>query len=170
MKIFFYKKRVLIFLMTVLQTAIFAQNKLDTLAIQNIMNEEIVAWNKGDAETYSKHFAEDGTFTNILGIFFTGHKAFLERHEQIFKGVFNKTTLEQEITSLKFIRTDVAIVETLTWISGFSKAGPPPGTHLDDKGRLYTRLLQVIFKEGTGWKIVTYHNIDVKPVGKTIKP
>ncbi len=170
MKLYFYKQWLLFSLTTLLQTAIFAQSTLDTLTIQNIMNEEVIAWNKGDAETYSKHFAEDGTFTNILGIFFTGHKAFLERHEQIFKGVFNKTILEQEITSLKFIRPDVAIVETLTWISGFSIAGPPAGTHLDDKGRLKTRLLQVMLKEDANWKIVTYHNIDVKPIGKAIKP
>jgi uncharacterized protein (TIGR02246 family) len=163
MKLFFLKKGILIFLTTLLPTAIFAQSKLDTLAIENIMQEEVEAWNKGDAETYSKHFAENGTFTNILGLFFTGHKAFLERHKQIFKGVFNKTILEQKTVSLRFIRTDVVIVETLTWILGFSKLGPPPGTHLDDKGRLYTRLLQVMVKEETDWKIVTYHNIDVKP-------
>ena len=151
-----------IFALTFLQTVLFAQSKLDTLAIQNMLQEEKNAWNNGDADTYSKHFAENGTFTNILGIFFTGRKAFHDRHEQIFKGIFNKTVLEQDITSLRFVRPDVAIVETLTWISEFSKLGPPKGTYLDDKGRLYTRLLQVMVKEEADWKIVTYHNIDVK--------
>jgi hypothetical protein len=33
----------------------------------------------------------------------------------------------------------------------------------DDKGRLRTRLLQVIVKDGGEWKIVAYHNTDVKP-------
>jgi ketosteroid isomerase-like protein len=47
--------------------------------------------------------------------------------------------------------------------SGFSKAGAPPGTQVDANGRLRTRLLQVLKKDGGEWKIVVYHNVDVKP-------
>ena len=138
-----------------------AQNKLDTTNIQSILDEEANAWNKGDAETYSKHFAEEGTFTNVLGMFFIGHKLFLERHDQIFKGVFNKTTLEQKIVSCKFVRPDVAVVETITAISGLTK-GPPAGTYMDSTGHFYTRLLQVFVKKGDDWSIVSYHNVDLK--------
>ena len=143
-------------------TIVCAQSISDTTAIQNILQEEIISWNKGDAETYSRHFAADGTFTNILGLFFTGHKEFLVGHEQIFKGVFIGTELKQNVVSLKFVHPDVAIVETLTWISGFSKDGPPKGTNLDEKGRLRTRLLQVMVRNGDGWKIAVYHNVDIK--------
>ena len=140
-----------------------AQDKADTIAIQNIIQEENDSWNKGDAKDYSKHFAKDGTFTNILGVFFTGNEEFKLRHEQIFKGVFKGTELTQIIVSLRFVHHDVAIVETLTLINGFSKDGPPKGAYLDEKGRLRTRLLQVIVKEGNEWKIAVYHNVDIKP-------
>ena len=163
MKIFFLPKLAAILVMMQFTTIIRAQSISDTTAIQNILREEIVSWNNGDAETYSKHFATDGTFTNILGIFFTGYKEFLVRHEQIFKGVFKGTALRQNIVSLKFVRQNVAVVETLTWISGFSKDGPPKGTYLDEKGRLRTRLLQVMVRNSDGWKIVVYHNVDIKP-------
>ncbi len=140
-----------------------AQSKPDEAAIRSILQEEVTAWNKGDAQTYSQHFAQDGTFTNILGMFFTGHQAFLDRHEEIFKGMFRGTVLTQDIVSLKFVRPDTAVVETLTWISGFSPSGPPPGTHTDAKGRLRTRLLQLMVKDSDEWKIAVYHNVDVKP-------
>jgi uncharacterized protein (TIGR02246 family) len=140
-----------------------AQSKPDESAIRNILQEEVTAWNNGDAETYSRRFADTGTFTNILGMFFTGHKAFLDRHQEIFKGMFQGTVLQQEIASIQFIHSDVAIVETITWVSGFPKSGPPPGTHVDSKGRLRTRLLQVMEKHGQQWKIQTYHNVDIKP-------
>jgi uncharacterized protein (TIGR02246 family) len=139
-------------------------------AIQSIIQEETTTWNKGDAEGYSRHFAEEGTFTNVLGMFFTGHQKFLDRHAEIFKGPFRGTTARQEVASIRFIRRDVAIVETLTWISGFSEGGPPPNIHLDAKGRLRTRLLQVFVKTGKDWKIVTYHNVDVKPTTTTPEP
>lgn len=139
-----------------------AQNSPDTSAILSIIQEETISWNKGDAATYSRHFAEDGTFTNILGMFSIGHKIFLEKHDQIFKTVFLGTELKQEVVSLKFVRTDVAIVETIGWVSGF-KNGPAKGTYLDDKGRLRVRLLQVMAKKGDDWKIMAYHNVDIKP-------
>jgi uncharacterized protein (TIGR02246 family) len=143
--------------------AIRAQNNPDETAIRQILDSEVTTWNKGDTDGYSSHFAADGTFTNIRGMFFTGHQEFRDRHDAIFKGEFRGTTLKQEIVSLRFIRPDVAIAETLTWVSGFSKAGPPSGTQLDANGQLRTRLLQVLKKDASEWKIVVYHNVDVKP-------
>ncbi len=140
-----------------------AQDIKDTIAIRNILQEETDSWNKGDAVGYSKYFAENGTFTNILGSFFIGNETFKVKHEQIFKGIFNGTEMSQKIVSLIFVRQDVAILETLTLINGFSKDGPPKGVNLDEKGRLITRLLQVIVKDGIEWKIVSYHNVDIKP-------
>ena len=111
-----------------------AQNNPDETAIRQILDSEVTTWNKGDTDGYSRHFAADGTFTNIRGMFFTGHQAFRDRHEAIFKNEFRGTSLKQEIVSLRFIGPDVAIAETLTWVSGFPNAEPPPGTQVDAKG------------------------------------
>ena len=137
-----------------------AQNGADEDAIRDILKEEVAAWNKGDADAYSRHFAEDGTFTNLPGMFFQGREAFRERHEQIFYGAYRGSTKQSDIVSLKFVRPDVAIVESLQTISGFQKL--LPGTSADAKGRLRTRLLQVLVKDGGAWKIAAYHNVDVK--------
>ncbi|PSR51864.1 hypothetical protein AHMF7605_29325 [Adhaeribacter arboris] len=138
-------------------------NSSDKDTIQSIIQQETEDWNKGDAKGYSRCFASDGTFTNILGMFFTGKEEFEKRHQQIFAGIFRGTAMKQNIISLKFVRPDVALVETLTWTSGFSKAGLPPGMHPDTKGRLRTRLLQVMVKEKGRWKVVSYHNVEVNP-------
>ena len=121
----------------------------------------MAAWNKGDAEAYSQSFATDGTFTNILGMFYTGHEGFRDRHDQIFKGVYRGTTQQEDVVSIKFWRPDVAVVGTLPTISGVQKF--LPGTAPDAKGRLRTRLLQVVVKDKGEWKVVAYHNVDVKP-------
>src|SRR6202162_1849206 len=132
----------------------------DEIVIRNIIQEEITAWNAGDAAAYARHFAADGTFTNVRGQFFTGRQAVIDRHDYVFKGQFHGSTLKQDIVSLKFVRPDVAVVEVLTSVTGIQKLSP--GTSTDDKGRLRTRLLQVIVKDGSEWKIVAYHNVDVK--------
>ena len=79
----------------------------------------------------------------------------------IFENIFRNTTLHQDVVSLKLIRPDIAVIETLTAVAGIAQG--PPGVARDDKGRLRTRLLQVLAKEKGVWKIVSYHNVDVKP-------
>ena len=144
-------------------SATLAQTASDETAIRSIVQDEIAAWNKGDAVAYSRHFAADGTFTNIIGQFFTGYEAFLKQHQVIFEGRFKQTTLQQDIVSLKFVRPDVAVVEVLTSVTGVVAGQLAPGTSGDPKGRLRTRLLQVVVKQGEEWKVVAYHNVDVKP-------
>ena len=75
----------------------------DEITIRNLIDDEVAAWNRGDAAAYSHPFAIDGTFTNIRGQFFTGHEAFLKQHEVIFQGIFKNTILQQDIVSLKCI-------------------------------------------------------------------
>ncbi len=108
----------------------------------------------------ARHFAVDGTFTNILGMFLKGREAFRERHEEILNGAYRGSTKQSDVVSIKFVRPDVAVVETLQTITGLQKL--LPGTSADTKGRLQTRLLQVLVKEGGEWKIAAFHNVDVK--------
>lgn len=146
-----------------------AQSKPDDDAIRKMLDDETVTWNQGDTDGYSKHFAADGTFTNVMGMFFTGHQAFRDRHEIIFKGPFRGTTLQLKVVSLRFLTSGLAVCETLTWVSGF-KNGVLPGLHLDSKGRLRTRLLQVMAKRSGEWQIVVYHNVDIKPDVESPEP
>jgi uncharacterized protein (TIGR02246 family) len=115
------------------------QTSPDEAAVRNIVREEITAWNSGDAAAYSRHFAADGTFTNIRGEFFIGCEPFIQKHDNLFKGPFHGSSLKQDIVSLKFVRPDVAVVEVLTSVTGIPKLFP--GTNTDDKGRLRTRVI-----------------------------
>ena len=145
-----------------------AQSKPDTDSIRKILDDEISTWNQGDANGYAKHFAGDGTFTNVRGMFFTGQQAFRDRHEVIFKGPMQGTKLQIQVVSLRFLKPDVAICESLSWVSDFKS--PPPNLYLDAKGRLRTRLLQVLEKRSGEWQIVVYHNIDMKPDADAPEP
>jgi uncharacterized protein (TIGR02246 family) len=138
-----------------------AQSRKDTAAIRNIVEDETTAWNKGDAVAYARHFAADGTFTNILGAFYKGHDTFAAEHGQIFKTIFLGSTIQQDIVSLQFAAPDVAVVEVLTAVTG-AKIPSARADSLDAKGRLRTRLLQVAVRRGGKWEIVAYHNVEVR--------
>jgi hypothetical protein len=77
----------------------------------------------------------------------------------LFNGPYHGSTLHQDVVSVQFVRPDVAVVEVLTSVTGIQKLFP--GTNTDKKGRLRTRLLQVLVKNGGEWKITDYHT-DIK--------
>ena len=132
----------------------------DEAQIRAIVEEQVTAWNVGDAVGFSKSFAEDGSFTNIRGTVFYGHKAFEDRHREIFTGFFKASHLAMSITRIRFVRPDVAIVDLETELSNLT--GAPPGVRPNAAGRIVTRLQQVFVKDRGVWRVESYHNVDVK--------
>jgi len=130
-------------------------------AVFDVVNEENEGWNAGDVELYSRAVVDEVSFTNIRGQHFFGREAFMKQHEFIFRGMFKGTKLEQKVVSLRFLGTNVAVLGTLASLSGIEK--PLPYMRLDADGRLTTRLLQVLEKQDEEWKVVAYHNVDIKP-------
>lgn len=133
----------------------------DEQSIRQIIEHQEHAWNRGDAAAFSRYFAPEGISTNLRGQSFVGYDAFLRQHQVLFGSLFRNTTLQQHIDVLRFPEPGLAVVEVVTALSGMAQT--PPGVTLDAKGRLRTRLLEVLTRQGGDWKIVAYHNIDIKP-------
>ena len=110
-----------------------AQSKSKESALRKILDDEITTWKQGDTDGYSEHFAADGTFTNVMGMFLPGGRHSMTVTRSFLRGPFRGTLLQLQVVSLRFLTSDVAACETLTWVSGF-KNGSPPGLHLDTKG------------------------------------
>lgn len=150
-----------LFLVTApVQSAGQASATTDEAQIRAIVEEQVTAWNAGDAVAFSKSFAENGSFTNVRGTVFYGHKAFEDRHREIFTGFFKGSKLAMSITRIRFVRPDVAILDLATELSNLS--GAPPGVRPNAAGRIRTRLQQVFVNDGGVWRVESYHNVDVK--------
>ena len=141
------------------RTVALATTSADELAIRRIIDEEVLAWNSGDAKAYSQRFAPEGTFTNIYGMVFTGHDAFEKRHGDTFATFFKGSMRVERIRCIRFVTPEVAIVDVDTEVRGFGKL--PAGVTSRD-GVLRTRLLQVFVRRNGEWWIEAYHNVDVK--------
>jgi uncharacterized protein (TIGR02246 family) len=72
-----------------------AQAPQDEAALRSVVQEEVAAWDSGNAEAYSRHFAVDGIFVNLRGEYRTGIQAVTQQHEFLFKGPFHGSTLHQ---------------------------------------------------------------------------
>ena len=117
-------KTILILASVLLAATAVAQNGSEEIAVRKIIQDEVTAWNRGDADAYAQHFASDGSFTNMRGGYFTGQEAFRETHEKAFKGPFRGSTKQEDIVSIRFVRPDVAVVETLQSMTGYQELLP----------------------------------------------
>lgn len=132
----------------------------DRAAITALVAAADAAWNAQDASAFSAHVLADVAFTNVVGMFSVGKAPFEAQHARIFSTFYRGSTLRQSIVRLAFVRPDVAILDTVTEVSGF--AGLPPGAEAVD-GVLRTRLEQVVVRDDGQWWIASFHNVPIHP-------
>ena len=136
-----------------------AENQFDKAAIESICAALDEAWARGDSTSFAARFAEDGGFTNVLGMVYYGRDAFRERHDAILKTIYKGSTSKLSITKLRFIRSDVAIADVDAELKGY--AALPPGMRAGSDGVMRTKLQMVFVKEKGDWWITAYHNVAV---------
>ncbi|MGC2331921.1 MAG: SgcJ/EcaC family oxidoreductase [Candidatus Acidiferrales bacterium] len=130
---------------------------IDESMIHQLINELVVAWNRGDTKAYGARFLDDATFTNVNGMFHDSREEFDQRHDEIFRGPMKGTTLTLTPRKVRFIRPDVAIVDIDCGVFGSTLR--PPGVQAGADGALHTCLMLVLAKEGGTWWIAAYHNV-----------
>jgi uncharacterized protein (TIGR02246 family) len=140
--------------------AILKINTDDRAAIEAILERQAVAWAAGDAEAFAADVLDGVVFTNVVGMFSVGRAPFVGQHAQIFSTIYKGSRLAQEVVALTLVRSDVAIVDTLTQL--VDALHRPPGIELID-GAVRTRLEQVMVKNGGAWRVASFHNVAVHP-------
>lgn len=129
----------------------------DEAMIQQLLDELVNAWNRGDTEAYGARFLADATFTNVNGMFHDSREEFDRRHEEIFRGALKGTTITLALRKLRFIRSDTAIVDIDCGV--FGAGVQPPGVQAGADGAFRTCLLLVLVKQSRSWWIAAYHNV-----------
>ena len=141
----------------------FAQSRPDDEGqIRAIVQSEEDAWNRGDAEAFGAHYAEDGSFTNVIGQQLYGRKAFVAQHAGIFSTIYKGSKCSFAASRITFLRPEVALVEIDGALSGANRL--PPGLKAGADGVLNVKLLEVMTKEKGVWWIAAFHNVAVYPV------
>jgi len=133
----------------------------DTAAIEALVAAQADAWNHGNAKGFSVRFAEDGSFTNVIGMTYYGRDAFEQRHAEVFRTFYRGSSLKLSIQKLQFIRPDVAVVDVDAEMTGYAKLHP--GINACSDGAIRSKLQLVLTKERSDWWISAYHNVAVTP-------
>ncbi len=128
--------------------------------VMEIVRRQQEAWNRGDSAGYAADCDSQMSFTNIIGKTFFGRDAFEERHEFLFANLFKGSRLEMEIRRIHFPAPNIALVDIACQLAGYQRL--PPGAAPQPDGRLHTCLLEALARSEAGWRVVAYHNVDVK--------
>jgi uncharacterized protein (TIGR02246 family) len=139
----------------------FSQSERDKTDIAAIVQGETNAWNRGDAEGFAAHYAENGSFTNVIGQQLYGRKAFIDQHARIFSTIYKGSHNTFQVTHINFVRPDVAVVDIDGTLMGALRL--PPGLKAGEDGALRVKLQEVMTKETDGWTIAAFHNVAVYP-------
>ena len=128
--------------------------------IKQIISRQQEAWNHADVPGFSQHCDASVSFTNILGKVYFGRNLFDERHSDIFSTIFKGSAVSLSIQRVHFPNPDVAIVDLSSAVSNYRAL--PPGIKAPEDGVLRTSLMQVFVRTDSGWRMVAYHNVDIK--------
>lgn len=137
------------------------QKPQDRAAIQAIVQGQSDAWNRGDAKAFSAPFAEDGSFTNIVGMQTYGRAPFQAQHERIFSTIYKGSHNDLTLGRVKFIRPDVAIADVDGVLANM--VSRPPDTPVFPDGTMHVKLQLVLSKQNGAWQIDSFHNVTVNP-------
>ncbi len=127
----------------------------DSAGIHAVVAALEQAWNAHNAEAWTDMFLPDANFTNVFGIETIGRDAILRTHRHIMATMFRDSSTRMNVTSLRFVRPDVASV-TIRWtMHGASDVHGKPWPDRDGLMAL------VMTMEADGWRVAVLHNMDV---------
>jgi len=131
---------------------VYAQNDraADEAAIRDNVKQLVTGWNTKNGAAFAKPFAEDADYVIINGHYIKGREAIATAHQRIFDTIFKDTTITLNVTQVRFIRPDVAVVHA-------SGRRDSPVKELNQSATLSF----VMTKEGKTWTIAAFQNTAV---------
>jgi len=132
-------------------------------SIRKLLDEQIAAWNAGDAEGWCKDFTPDSGFVNILGMRFDGRENNARRHGELFATIFKDSRNEIVELKIRMLGDFVAIADAVLDLKQFRRL--PPGIRPSiGNDVLRTRMHYVLVRESDRWCIVFSQNTAVMPL------
>lgn len=141
-----------------------AQNKTsenpDMTEIRQLFQSTADAWGSADAVKFADCFTDDVDYTVWNGFRFSGRKANIEGHQQIFGTIYKGTTLQLNIGKIRFLSPTIAIVLYDASMKN-SKGEPMPGVPS-------VRPMAVVQKLNEKWLIAAFQNTPVIERGELV--
>lgn len=135
----------------------------DEKAIRDLLDRQIEAWNAGDPDAYAGAYVPGGDCVSFLGSHYQGREAIAESSEvpraaSLLKKLMRGARLDFQVTQLKFLTSDVALVHAT---GGISKGSAPSRRNVRTN-------ITIAVRTGDGWLIAVSHNTTQRPIAEKL--
>ncbi|MFE3546756.1 SgcJ/EcaC family oxidoreductase [Nocardia sp. NPDC059177] len=125
------------------------QTHTDEQAVRALFAANTAAWAAGDARAFAATFTEDAEYVTWFGRHYTGRAAIEASHAALFSSFLKGTRLDGEITRLRLLTPDVAVLDG----RGAVLKGTRTRNRRNTKDYVY-----VAVRRANGWRFAAFHN------------
>jgi len=127
----------------------------DEAAVRTLVTQGSDAWNKGDADRLAALWAENGDLVTGDGTYCNGRQEIAKLLSRLLTGAWKGSRFEASVTSVRFLRPDVALLHLE---AGFLLPGEGEPT---PENRAVQSLVAV--RDGSMWRFALYHSTRMRP-------
>lgn len=136
--------------------AMSAERRADEDAIRGLVDRLVTAWGANDHEAYASVFTADADYVTFLGGHHKGRAAIAAAYAPLFKRLLKGSRLDLEITQLRFLTPDVALIQ--------ARGAVAKGTR-----RRNTRVnTSLAVRTDGGWLLAASQNTTRRPVAEKL--
>jgi uncharacterized protein (TIGR02246 family) len=128
--------------------------------VTDLLTNQALAWQAGDAAAFTDRAAPDVVFTNVVGMFSLTKDDFVAQHERIFGSLYRDTSIRQTVENVAQLTPDAVLLNTYVKVDGAIQS--PPGV-VPIQGVIHLRVAQLLVRRDGEWRIAAYTNIAVRP-------
>ena len=129
----------------------------DEAALRALMQSLAGCWASGDAKAYANLFTAEANYVAFDGVLQKGRAAIAAAHEPLFEKWLKGSRVAGEITSMRFLSPNVALIYAVgnTILAGQSAPAA---------NRASIQTLVAVKRDGA-WRFTAFHNTRVRPIG-----
>lgn len=117
-------------------------------------------WNRGSGEAFAAAFADEADFVAFDGTRFRRRDEIARFHDPLFKTHLKGTRLLGDVTDVRFLGSDVAVLHA--YGGTVPRGGQMPAPERDSIQTL------VAAKPDGRWRLVAFQNTRVRPIGRNL--
>ena len=132
----------------------------DEVAVRRLYEQMMEGWNRGSAEMFAAPFTENADFIAFDGTHFKGRREIEVSHQALFEKWLKGTRLVGEVTGVRFVASDVAVMHARGSTIMQGRAYPSP-----ERDSIQTLIAT---RHETTWLVEAFHNTRIRPIGRSL--
>lgn len=126
----------------------------DEIAIRQLFDELNPAWDNADADAFAAGFTDDADYVTFVGSHYRGRAKIAEMHDGLWARFLKGSRLLGQITDVRFVTSDVAVVISVGRVLRSRRSRPKP-----DKIQTF-----VAVRTADRWLFTAFHNCKRHPL------